>query len=48
VLTSARRAEVLAGHAGSGKTRTVAELARIWHEAGMGAVIRLRHQRRLI
>ena len=29
-LTSARRAEVLAGPAGSGKTRTVAEMARLW------------------
>ena len=41
VLTSARRAEVLAGPAGSGKTRTVAEMARIWREAGMGEVIGL-------
>src|ERR1022692_3537139 len=41
VLTSTRRAEVLAGPAGSGKTRTVAEMARIWREAGMGEVIGL-------
>jgi hypothetical protein len=41
VLTSARRAEVIAGPAGSGKTRTVAELARIWRKAGPGAVIGL-------
>ena len=41
VLTSERRAEVLAGPAGSGKTRTVAELARIWREAGLGEVIGL-------
>ena len=41
VLTSARRAEVLAGPAGSGKTRTVAELARLWRAAGMGEVIGL-------
>ena len=41
VLTSARRAEVLAGPAGSGKTRTVAEMARVWQAAGMGEVIGL-------
>ena len=41
VLTSARRAEVMAGPAGSGKTRTIAEMARIWQEAGMGEVIGL-------
>ena len=41
VLTSARRAEVMAGPAGSGKTRTVAEMARMWREAGMGEVIGL-------
>jgi hypothetical protein len=41
VLTSARRAEVMAGPAGSGKTRTVAEMARIWRDAGMGEVIGL-------
>jgi conjugative relaxase-like TrwC/TraI family protein len=41
VLTSARRAEVLAGPAGSGKTRTVEEMARLWQAAGMGEVIGL-------
>ena len=41
VLTSARRAEVMAGPAGSGKTRTVAEMARMWRDAGMGEVIGL-------
>jgi conjugative relaxase-like TrwC/TraI family protein len=41
VLTSGRRAEVMAGPAGSGKTRTVAEMARIWRDAGMGEVIGL-------
>ena len=40
-LTSARRAEVLAGPAGSGKTRTLAEMARVWREAGGGEVIGL-------
>ena len=41
VLTSGRRAEVMAGPAGSGKTYTIAEMARIWREAGMGEVIGL-------
>ena len=41
ILTSARRAEVMAGPAGSGKTRTVAEMARIWRECGAGEVIGL-------
>jgi hypothetical protein len=41
VLTSARRAEVMAGPAGSGKTRTVAQMARMWRAAGMGEVIGL-------
>jgi len=40
-LTSTRRAEVLAGPAGSGKTRTLAEMARIWLKAGRGEVIGL-------
>ena len=31
----------MAGPAGSGKTRTIAALARIWREAGMGEVIGL-------
>jgi conjugative relaxase-like TrwC/TraI family protein len=41
VLTSARRAEVMAGPAGSGKTRAVAQTARMWQAAGMGEVIGL-------
>ncbi|HVB44053.1 MAG TPA: MobF family relaxase [Streptosporangiaceae bacterium] len=41
LLTSVRRAEVMAGPAGSGKTRTVAEMARVWRESGMGEVIGL-------
>ena len=41
VLTSTRRAEVMAGPAGSGKTRTVAEMARIWRACGAGEVIGL-------
>jgi conjugative relaxase-like TrwC/TraI family protein len=41
VLTSSRRAEVMVGPAGSGKTRAIAELARIWRDAGMGEVIGL-------
>jgi hypothetical protein len=41
VLTSARRAEVLAGPAGTGKTRTAAELAKAWSGAGMGPVVAL-------
>jgi hypothetical protein len=41
LLTSPRRAEVMIGPAGTGKTRTATELARIWHQAGMGSVIAL-------
>jgi len=41
VLSSTRRAEVMAGPAGSGKTRTITEMARIWRDAGMGEVIGL-------
>ena len=41
VLTSARRGEVMVGPAGSGKTRTITEMARIWRDAGMGEVIGL-------
>ena len=37
-VTSERRAEILVGPAGSGKTRTAAEVARAWREAGMGEV----------
>ena len=40
-LTSARRAEIVAGPAGSGKTWTVAEMARIWRQATGGEVIGL-------
>ena len=36
VLTSARRAEVMAGPAGSGKTRTVAQMARPGRRPGWG------------
>jgi conjugative relaxase-like TrwC/TraI family protein len=41
VLTSGRRGEVMAGPAGSGKTRSITEMARIWRDAGMGEVIGL-------
>ena len=41
LLTSARRGEVMVGPAGSGKTRTIAEMARIWRDASMGEVIGL-------
>jgi len=41
ILTSARSAEVLARPAGSGKTTTVAEMARLWRQAGGGEVIGL-------
>jgi hypothetical protein len=41
VLTSPRRAEVMVGPAGTGKTRTAIEMARAWHEAGMGPVVAL-------
>ena len=41
VLTSARRAEVLAGPAGTGKTRTATELAKAWTGARMGPVVAL-------
>jgi hypothetical protein len=40
-LTSDRRAEILVGPAGSGKTRTAAKAARLWREAGMGEVVGL-------
>ena len=39
VLTSPRRAEVMVGPAGTGKTRTAIEMARVWHQAGMGPVV---------
>jgi hypothetical protein len=38
-LTSTRTVEVIAGPAGSGKTRTLAEAARAWLDAGMGQVL---------
>jgi hypothetical protein len=38
-LTSARTVEVIAGPAGSGKTRTLAEASRAWTRAGMGQVL---------
>ncbi len=41
LLTSPRRAEVMTGPAGSGKTRTATEMARIWGAAGMGPVVAL-------
>jgi hypothetical protein len=39
VLTSKQTASVLVGPAGSGKTRTLAEAARIWEETGAGQVL---------
>ena len=41
VLTSPRRAEVMVGPPGTGKTRTAIELARAWHLAGLGPVMAL-------
>jgi transcriptional regulator with AAA-type ATPase domain len=41
LLTSARRAEVMVGPAGTGKTRTAVEMARMWQAAGMGPVVAL-------
>ena len=41
VLTSGRAIDILVGAAGTGKTRTVATLARAWREAGVGRVIGL-------
>ena len=41
VLTSPRRAEVMVGPAGTGKTRTAIEMARAWHQAGMGPTVAL-------
>jgi conjugative relaxase-like TrwC/TraI family protein len=37
-VTSDRRTEILVGPAGSGKTRTAGQIARLWREAGMGEV----------
>ena len=41
VLTSPRRAEVMVGPAGTGKTITAIEMARAWRQAGMGPVVAL-------
>ena len=41
VLTSPRRAEVMVGPAGTGKTRTAIEMARAWQQAGIGPVVAL-------
>ena len=38
-LTSTRTVEIIAGPAGSGKTRTLAEASRAWLDAGMGPVL---------
>jgi hypothetical protein len=37
-VTSGRRAEILVGPAGSGKTRTAGQVARLWRAAGLGEV----------
>lgn len=37
-VTTDRRAEILVGPAGSGKTRTAGTIARIWRQAGLGQV----------
>jgi ATP-dependent exoDNAse (exonuclease V) alpha subunit len=37
-MTSSRRAEILVGPAGSGKTRTAGAIARLWRDAGIGEV----------
>jgi conjugative relaxase-like TrwC/TraI family protein len=37
-VTSERRAEILVGPAGSGKTRTAAQVAGLWRQAGLGDV----------
>jgi TrwC relaxase/AAA domain len=41
VLTSLRRAEVIVGPAGTGKTITAIEMARAWRQAGIGPVVAL-------
>ena len=42
-VTSDRRAEILVGPAGSGKTRTAAQVARMWRQAGHGRGVRADH-----
>ncbi len=41
ILTSGRAIDILVGAAGTGKTRTVAVLARAWRDAGIGRVVGL-------
>ena len=41
LLTSPRRTEVMVGPAGTGKTRTAAEMARLWQATGTGPVVAL-------
>jgi TrwC relaxase/AAA domain len=41
LLTSPRRAEVMVGPPGTGKTRAATEMARIWADASMGPVVAL-------
>ncbi len=41
ILTSGRAIDILIGAAGTGKTRTVAVLARAWRDAGIGRVVGL-------
>jgi hypothetical protein len=41
LLTSARRAGVMVGPAGTGKTRTTVEMARMWQQGGLGPVVAL-------
>jgi hypothetical protein len=41
VLTSPRRAEMMVGPPGTGKTRTAVEMARIWTVAGQGTAVAL-------
>jgi hypothetical protein len=41
MLTSPRRAEVMVGPAGTGKTRTAIAMSRAWRQAGIGPVVAL-------
>ena len=41
LLTSPRRAEVMIGPPGTGKTRSAVEIARVWAAAGMGPAVAL-------